>query len=135
MYPPAFIESLNNISPVKVAALKSVNEHLGGGYVGSYGDIVHVAKAQHVHIVSLVWLLIERVAEEQQHVDFIARYTRGDLLAAALRARQELLDSKACCLRYHFARGAGGAKIVAAQNSAVCNTKLNHKLFLFVVCY
>ena len=70
----------DDISPIQIAALQAVNQHLCGGDVGGDGDVVHIAQAQHVHIVCLVGLLVERIAEEQQHVNFVAGDARGNLL-------------------------------------------------------
>ena len=48
-----------------------MDQHLGGGDVGGYRHIVHIAEPEHIHIIGLVGLGAERVAEEEEHIQDI----------------------------------------------------------------
>ena len=77
---------MHDIAPVQISALEAVDQHLGGGDVGGHGDVVHIAQAQQSHLIRLAGLCIDGVAEEQQHVHFLAGDTSHDLLPAAMAA-------------------------------------------------
>ena len=55
-----------NLTPVKVAPLKAVDKHFGGGDIGSHRDIVNIAKAQKRTLVRLVGLGVKWVTEKEQ---------------------------------------------------------------------
>ena len=75
---------MDDITPIQVAALQAVDEHLSGGNVGGHGDVVHIAQAQQGHLIGLAGLCIDGVAEEQQQVHLIAGNAGRDLLVTAL---------------------------------------------------
>ena len=52
-------------TPVKVAVLQAVDQHLGSGNVGGNRNIVHIADAQQVHLVGLRGLSADGVTEEK----------------------------------------------------------------------
>ena len=83
---PALTVWVDNISPVKVAAFQAVNQHLGGCNIGRNRNIMHVAKAQHIHLVDFVGLRSHRIPEKKQQVNFIAGNTGGNLLIPAVAA-------------------------------------------------
>ena len=62
---------IDDVAPVKVAAVKAEDEHLGGGDVGRNGDIVHIAKPDELMHIRFVLVGCKRVAEKQNHVDFV----------------------------------------------------------------
>ena len=72
--------------PVKVAVFQPVDQHLGGGDVGSHRDIVHIALPQQKLVVGLAGLGVYRVTEKQQHIHLTAGHLGRDLLGAAARA-------------------------------------------------
>ena len=82
------VDGIDNISPVHISALKSVYKYLGGGDVGSHGDVVNIAKTEKVGIVRLKIALGERIAEKEQKIYFIAADTGGYLLVAALSSAE-----------------------------------------------
>ena len=125
-------------APVKVAAFKRVDKRLGGSDIGCNGNVVNVAQAQQVDVVRLVGLCVQRVAEEDEQVYLVAGNAGGELLVAALRSAQKTLYVKPGSLCDQFSGGAGGAYFMVAQNTAVCDTELNHKLLFRIVsnkCY
>jgi hypothetical protein len=89
---------VDDVAPVEVAALQTMDEHLCGGDVGGQRDVVHITQAQQRHLIGLTGLCIDGVAEEQEQIDLVAGDAGRDLLVAALDARQESLDLQARCL-------------------------------------
>ena len=87
-----FVILLQNISPVKVASFKTVNKNLCGRNVSSNGNIVHIAKAEHIHIVWLVRLGVQRISEEKEHINFIAGNSCGNLLGCRPENRQGIFE-------------------------------------------
>ena len=128
-----FGKLFENISPVKVASLKSVNEHLGSSDIGSNRDVVHIAESEEIHVVCLGGLGVEGIAEKQEHINLVAGNSCGNLLSAALRAAEERADFKTGGFGNNLAGCAGGANVVAAENTAVCDAELNHQLLFLVV--
>ncbi len=75
---------VDDIPPIQISTLQTVDEHLRGGDVGGHGDVVHIAQAQQSHLIRLAGLCIDVVAEEQQQVDLVAGNAGRDLLVTAL---------------------------------------------------
>ena len=75
-----------NVSPIEIAALETVDQHFGGSDIGSDGDIMHIAEPEKVHIIRLMGLGVQRISEEDEHIDLVAGDTSGHLLVSALRA-------------------------------------------------
>ena len=114
--------------------LQAVDEDLGGGDVGGHGDVVHIADAQQVHLVGFTGLGSDGVAEEQQHVHFLAGDTSHDLLAAAMAAGQELLHGQADVFLHQAAGRAGGNQVMLCQYVAISRAELHHQLLFGVMC-
>ena len=123
------------ITPIKVAAFKSVYEDFGGRAVCRDRYVVHVAEPQKREHVGFVALRAQRVAEKQYKVNFVVRYSRAYLLVAALRSGKKSLYVKSGTLAYELTRRACRKERVARQYTRICYTELYHKLFLLVVCY
>ena len=55
---------LEDISPIQVAALQTMNQNLSGGNVGSEWNVVHIAKTKQIHIAGFMWLRSQGIAEK-----------------------------------------------------------------------
>ena len=72
------------ISPIEIAPLQAMDENFSGCNIGSYRNIVHIAKAEKVHIVGFMGLGSERIPEEKEKIHFIAGDPGSNLLISAL---------------------------------------------------
>ena len=63
---------MDNIPPIQVSTLQTVDEHLRGGDVGGQRDVMHITQAQQGHLVGFAGLCVDRIAEEQEQIDLIA---------------------------------------------------------------
>ena len=79
---------VEKIAPIKVAAFKCMDKCLCGCNIGCNGNIVHVAKAKQGGIVR-AGVLVHRVTEEKQKVDFVAGDSGSDLFATAVASAEE----------------------------------------------
>ena len=75
---------VNDVAPVKVAAVQRMDQRFCGRDVGRNRNIVHITQTEQVCFVWFVWFCGDRVTEEEQQVDLIAGDACGDLLVAAL---------------------------------------------------
>ena len=57
---------IDDIAPIKVAAVEAVNQRLRRCNIGCNRDVVHVAQAKQVGFVGLMRLGAERIAEKQE---------------------------------------------------------------------
>ena len=64
----------NKVAPIKVAAFKSMDKCFCGGNVGCNRNVVNVAKTKKGGIIC-VRVLVHRIAEEKEKIDFVAGYT------------------------------------------------------------
>src|SRR5699024_10667811 len=83
---------IDDIAPVQIAPLQTVDQHFGSGDVGGHRDVVHVTETEKVHVIGLVGLGAARVTEKQQQIDLIAGNAGCNLLVAALRTAQKTLN-------------------------------------------
>ena len=74
---------MDALTVVEVALVEAAQQHLGGGDVGRDRHTVHVAQPQQVLLAAAVVLGLERVAEEEHEVYFVAGHPGRDLLDAA----------------------------------------------------
>ena len=125
--------SAHDLTPIEIASFKSVNKQLCRCDICSHRNIVHVAYSQKIHIIRLVRLRIDRISEKQKHIYFIAGDLCADLLTAALRAGKKFNDLQSGSFRNDLSGCTGSVKIVAAENAAVSDAKLYHKLFFCVM--
>lgn len=109
-------------------------KHLGGGDVGSHGDVMYIAKAKKVGVVGLEISLGKRIAEKEQKIYFITADARGYLLVAALSAAEIFLYLEAGGFGNELSGGGGGTQTVAVEYTAVGNAELYHKLLFRIVC-
>jgi len=123
------IRSLTHIfAPIKVAALESVDKCLRSSDICRHRNIMYIAQTQNVNVVRLMRFRVHRIAEEYQQVYLVAGDTGRKLLIAALRAAQKSLDMQTCGLGNKLACCSCSTDVMSAQNAAVRDTKLNHKL-------
>ena len=78
----ALVFWVDDIAPGQVAALETLNEHLGRGHIGRKGHVVLIAQARNV--VDAVVLRDGGVAEIQDQVQLVIGNTRADLLITTL---------------------------------------------------
>ena len=81
-----FLSRIDDLSPVKITPFKSMNESFGGSDVCRHRNIMHITKSEKIHFIRLMGLSCKRIPEKQEKVDFVAGYTRTDLLVSALGA-------------------------------------------------
>ena len=93
-------DGVNDISPVKISVLKSVDKNFRSGKICGDGNIVNVTEPEKVILILLVFLGIHRISEEKEKVDLIACDSRTDLLISALISAEICLDLKACGVAY-----------------------------------
>ena len=74
---------MNKFTPIKVAAFKSMDKSFCGGNVGCNGNVVNVAKTKKGGIIC-VRVLVHRIAEEKQKVNFVAGNAGCNLFATAV---------------------------------------------------
>ena len=67
---------IDDIAPVEVAPLQTVDEDFRRCNIGCHGNIAHVAQTEHVAFIRLVRLDRHRIAEEEKQIDLIARRIR-----------------------------------------------------------
>lgn len=68
----SLIRGIEYRTPVKVASFEGVDKRLGSCDIGRNGYIVYVAQTQEIHLIGLMGLGSEGIAEEQQQVYLIA---------------------------------------------------------------
>lgn len=73
---------MDALTVVEVALVEAAQQHFGGGDVGRDRHTVHIAQPQQVLLAAAV-LGLERVAEEEHEVYFVAGHPGRDLLDAA----------------------------------------------------
>lgn len=103
---------INDLPPVKVAPLKSVNKRLRSGYVSTHGNIVNIAKPEQIAFIWLMSFRRERVSEKQKQIYLIAGNSCAYLLRSALRAAQISLNVKSRCLLDHFSRSTRSTQVM-----------------------
>ena len=74
---------MDALTVVKVALVEAAQQHFGGGDVGRDRHTVHIAQPQQVLLAAAARLGLERVAEEEHEVYFVAGHPGRDLLDAA----------------------------------------------------
>ena len=79
-----------------------MDQRFGGGYVGSYGDVVDIAESEKVNILGLAGFSRDRVSEKQKYIYFIAGDAGCDLLAAALRTADVSRSPQTCGFSHPF---------------------------------
>ena len=132
---PLLLGRAKDISPIKVAAFKTVDKYLSRCDIGSYGDVVHIAETEKVDILGVMGLGSQRVAEEEKKVYLFTAYPCGYLLTAALRAGKIFLNIETGCLLNELAGSAGSTEVMSAEYAAVRNAELHQKFFLCIVSY
>ena len=73
-------------APVEVTVFQTVDQDFGGGDVGGNRNVVDIADAQQVHLIGLIGLGADGVAEEEQHVHL---FTGDARFARRRRGRRE----------------------------------------------
>ena len=79
---------MNEFSPVKISAFKSMDKCFCSSDIGCNGDIMNIAKAEKGCIVR-IGVLVHGIAEEKEKVDFVAGDTGSNLFTAAMRTAEE----------------------------------------------
>jgi len=94
---------VNDISPVKIAAAQTLNEHLRRRGVGRKGDLILVTQAFYlIYIIKAAG--IGRIAEKQHKVYLVISNPRTYLLSAALVGMQVKRYGKARRFGHELAR-------------------------------
>ena len=73
---------MHPLAVVQVALIQTAQQYFGGCNVGGDGYTVHVTQAEQVLLDEVAAVRLERVAEEQHQIDFVAGDARRDLLDA-----------------------------------------------------
>lgn len=81
---------MHPLAVVQVALIQTAQQYFGGCNVGGDGYTVHVTQAEQVLLDEVTAVRLERVAEEQHQIDFVAGDARRDLLDAAQRGSNGL---------------------------------------------
>ena len=129
-----FCLAVDHFTPVQVAPLQAQDEHLGGGQVGSNGDILLVAVADgldHLGVVPGVGGV--GVGKEQHQVDLVVGDAGIDLLVATLLVGKQQGDGQTCIVRNQPPGGGGGVEAVLLKDALVGRAELNHQFLLFVM--
>ena len=87
-----FADGIEEISPIKIAALQGGDQHLCRGNVGGHGDIIAVTGEQKLLLLALDGCVGTGVTEAKQDIDLVIRDARCDLLLAPLLSGQEPFD-------------------------------------------
>ena len=124
-----------NLSPVKVTAVKCLNEDFGGGDISSNGNIVKIAHSHHFGFFLIKAKGRASVSKVDKKVNLIISETGSDLLFAAVLTCEELFYLKTCRVGDILCSNARCAKVVLTENAAICDTELCHKFFFHVVSY
>ena len=124
---------MNEFAPIKVAAFKSMDKCFCGCNVGRNGNVVNVAKTKKGSIVS-IRVLVHRIAEEKEKVDFVTGDSGSNLFTTAVASAEEAGNFKSGCVGNKFSGSGSGAEFVLAENSAIGNAELDHKLLFSVLC-
>ena len=111
-----------------------MDKSFGSCYIRSNRDIVYVTESQKIHIVGFMRLGVQRIAEEQQQIYFIAGDPCADLLTAALTSSKVSCNIETRCLCDLFNRRNRCSQLMTLQYTAVCNSKLKHTLFFGIMC-
>ena len=119
---------------IQVALIHAAQQDLGSCNVGGDGHAVHVAQAEQVLLGDAGGICLQRVAEEQHQVHFVAGNAGSDLLHAAQFAGEIAVHGQAGRLCQHPSGGAGGNDGISGQNGAVSSAELQRKLFAGIVC-
>ena len=104
---------MDALTVVEVALIEAAQQHLGGGDVGGDRHAVHIAQPQQVLLAAAAVPGLERVAEEEHEVYFVAGHPGRDLLDAAQLPGEVAVYGQAGGLRQHPTGGAGGNDCVA----------------------
>ena len=99
---------------------------------------MNITKPHKICFIGLVRLCRDRISEKQEQVDLVTGDPRRDLLISALGTAQITYNSQTSCFGDHFSGRSRSTEVRFAQNSAVCDAELYHKLLLGVVsdkCY
>ena len=125
---------IDDLSPIQITPLQTMNQDLSRCCVGSKGDVVVVA-----HLVDVLEVGVQiaglGIGEEQDHIDLVVGDTGADLLAAAVGVGQEQTHRQAGGLGDQAAGGVGRADGVLGQHAAVGDAELYHQLFLVVMTH
>ena len=124
-----FALGINDIAPVEVASAQSLHEHLRRCGVGGKRYLILVAQA--LYLVDIVKARgVGRVAEEQNEVYLVVRYSCAYLLCAALIGVHVKRHGQSRSLRHELAGGICRTNGVLGQNTAIGYTELKHQFFL-----
>ena len=123
----------NKVAPIKVAAFKSVAKSFCGGNVCCNGNIVNVAKAKKGCVIN-IRVLVHRIAEEKEKIDFVAGNSGSNLFTAAVASAEETGNFKTGGIRNKFSGSGSGTEFVLSEDSAISDAELDHKFFFGVLC-
>ena len=91
---------INYLSPIKLSALKCTDKHFGCRYICGNGHIVNVAHTEKICSgIGRVGALGHRAAKIKEDINFIIRYSRGNLLLSAVLSGKQSLNFEAGSLR------------------------------------
>ena len=122
------------LAVVQIALIQTAQQHLGGGDVGGNGHAVHIAQAQQVLLVQAGSIHLERVAEEQHQIHFVAGNAGSDLLYAAQLAGEITMHRQTGGLRQHPSGSTGGNDYIFGKDRAVGSAELKREFLAGIVC-
>ena len=118
----------------QIALIQTAQQHLGGGNVGGNGHAVHIAQAQQVLLVQAGSIHLERVAEKQHQIHFVAGNAGSDLLYAAQLAGEITMHRQTGGLRQHPSGSTGGNDYIFGKDRAVGSAELKREFLAGIVC-
>ena len=124
----------STLAVVQIALIQTAQQHLGSGDVGGNGHTVHIAQAQQVLLVQAGSIHLERVAEEQHQIHFVAGNAGSDLLYAAQLAGEITMHRQTGGLRQHPSGSTGGNDYIFGKDRAVGSAELKREFLAGIVC-
>ena len=129
-----FAHRVDKVAPVEAARLKSRDHDLGRREVGSDRNIIYVAESEQ-SVSDVGGLLGDLGASEIEYEVYLVVGDSGDyLLHTAGAAGKEGLYVKTRRIRDIATCRIGCENVMTAENSAISDTELRHKLFFVIVC-
>ena len=95
---------------------------------------MHIAQAQQVLLVQAGSIHLERVAEEQHQIHFVAGNAGSNLLYAAQLAGEITMHGQTGGLRQHPSGSTGGNDYIFGKDRAVGSAELKREFLAGIVC-
>ena len=105
-----------NLAPVKVTAVKCLNENFRSCDIGCNGDIVKVTHSHHFCLLLVICGRRAGILKVKKKIYFIVSKTGSYLLLAAVLTCKQFFYFKTCCIGNIFSGDARSAEVVLGKN-------------------